>query len=292
MKHPGLYEREFLLEDARDPLRALRGVVAAPPGARALPAVLVLHGFKGFMDWGFYPELTRRLNARGFAVVRFNFSGSGVGADRERFTDEPAFFANSPSREVDDVERVRAWLDSGAVPEVDARRLALLGHSLGGAVALLHAAQRRDYRALVGWASVATFRRFPSEVEALWRRQGFVEIPNMRTKEILRLGSAWLEDLERHARALDVLDACRRLPTPTLLLHGTEDEAVPLAEGRALAEALGPARARLELVEGANHTFWAAHPLAGVPATLERVLQRTLGFLEGHLGPRAPGGSA
>jgi len=287
MKHEGLHERAFRLDDARDPLRTIRGVVAAPPGARALPTVVVLHGFKGFMDWGFYPELTRRLNARGLGVVRFNFSGSGVGEDRERFTDEPAFFANTPSREVDDVERVRAWLDSGAAPEVDARRLALLGHSLGGAVALLHAARRGDYLAFVGWASVATFRRFPSEVEALWRRQGFVEIPNVRTKEILRLGLGWLEDLDRHARALDVLAAGRRLTSPTLLLHGTDDEAVPLAEGRALAEALAP-RARLELVEGANHTFWAAHPLSGVPATLARVLARTAGFLEGHLGLREP----
>jgi pimeloyl-ACP methyl ester carboxylesterase len=220
--------------------------------------------------------------------VRFNFSGSGVGADRERFTDEAAFFANSPSRELEDVERVRAWLESGAAPEVDARRLALLGHSLGGGVGLIHAARRGDYRALVGWSSVATFRRFPPEVEALWRRQGFVEIPNLRTKEILRLGPGWLEDLEHHGRALDVLEACRRLTTPTLLLHGTEDEAVPLHEGRALAEALAPGSGRLELVEGANHTFWAAHPLAGVPATLERVLQRTAGFLEGELGLREP----
>src|SRR6185503_15829570 len=105
-------------------------------------------------------------------------------------------------------------------------RGALLGHSLGGAVALIHAAQRGDYRALVGWASCSTFRRFPPEVEGLWRRQGFVEIPNLRTKEVHRLGLGWLEDIERNAPALDVHAACRRLTMPMLFLHGSDDEAV------------------------------------------------------------------
>ena len=121
-----LETRAFRLDDARDPLRAIRGQVSVPAGRRGarLAYVLVLHGFKGFMDWGFYPELARRLVVRGLAVVRFNFSGSGVGEDLENFTETRAFFENTPSREIDDVARVRAWLDSGAVPWIDARHCA------------------------------------------------------------------------------------------------------------------------------------------------------------------------
>jgi len=272
-------EREFVLEDERDPLRTLRGRVSMPAGdARALPWVLVLHGFKGFMDWGFYPELARALVASGLAVVRFNFSGSGHGPRPLECTEARAFFENTPSRELEDVERVRAWLDSGAVPPIDPCRGALLGHSLGGAVALIHAARRADYRALVGWASCATFRRFAPEVEKLWRRQGFVEIPNLRTKEVHRLGLGWLEDLERNAPALDVTAACARLTTPTLFLHGGEDEAVPLREGEALLRAFAPGVAHLEVVPHASHTFEAAHPLARVPAALESVLRTTCAF--------------
>jgi uncharacterized protein len=280
-------EREFRLDDARDPLRTIRGRVAHPKGADSsgatLACVLVLHGFKGFMDWGFYPELARRLVALGLGVVRFNFSGSGVGEELERFGAERAFFENTPSRELEDVERVRAWLDGGAVRCIDPRRVALLGHSLGGGVALVHAARRGDCRALVGWACVSTFRRFPPEVEALWRRQGYVEIPNLRTKEIHRLGLGWLEDVERNAAALDVHAACRALRAPTLLVHGSEDEAVPLAEGESLQRAFAPGVARLEVVPDANHTFWAAHPFAGVPRALEHALAVTSAFLEAKL---------
>jgi dienelactone hydrolase len=282
-----LVEREFLLEDARDPLRTVRGRISLPAGAereRRLPFVVVLHGFKGFMDWGFFPELARRLAASGLAVVRFNFSGSGHGPRPLELTEPRAFFENTPSREIEDVERVRAWLDTGSVPEIDTRRGALLGHSLGGAVALIHAARRADYRALVGWASCATFRRFAPEVEALWRRQGYVEIPNLRTKEVHRLGLGWLEDVERNAPALEVAAACRRLATPTLFLHGSDDEAVPLHEGESLERAFAPGVAHLEVVPHASHTFGAAHPLERVPRALEGVLQHTCAFLSRALG--------
>jgi pimeloyl-ACP methyl ester carboxylesterase len=281
VKPTELEERDFRLDDERDPLRTIHGRLDYPLGAEdghPLAYVLVLHGFKGFMDWGFFPELARRLVAEGLAVVRFNFSGSGHGVRPLEFTEPRAFFANSPSREIEDVERVRAWLDSGAVPWIDARRGGLCAHSLGGAVALLHAAHRGDYRAVVGWATAATFRRSAPEVESQWRRQGYVEIPNLRTKEVHRLGLGWLEDLERNARALDVHGACRRLTTPTLFLHGSRDEAVPLSESESLLAACAPGLARLEVVEGASHTFGAVHPLTIVPATLERVLGTTAAF--------------
>jgi dienelactone hydrolase len=287
MSSAAIDERDFRIDDETDPLRTLRGRVSTPAGAEeqglSLPWVLVLHGFKGFFDWGFYPELTRRLCAHGLAVVRFNFSGSGIGETLGEFSEEEAFFENRPSREVEDADRVRTWIDSGAVPWLDRERRALLGHSMGGGVALLHAAQRYDYRAVVSWAPVATFRRFPAEVEGLWRRQGYVEIPNMRTKQVHRLGLGWLEDIDANPRTLDIVGACRRLATPTLIVHGTEDEAVPLAEGRSLFEAFAPDVARMEVVEGANHTFWAAHPLQEVPPTLERVLSWSTGFLTTRL---------
>lgn len=287
MNATALDERDFRIDDETDPLRTIRGVISVPAGTeergKALPWVLVLHGFKGFLDWGFYPELVRRLCGRGLAVVRFNFSGSGIGEEPGVFSEEQAFLENRPSREIEDADRVRTWIDTGAIPWLDGERRALLGHSMGGGVALIHAARRYDYRAIVAWAPVATFRRFPADVEAVWRRQGYVEIPNMRTKQVHRLGMGWLEDLDTNPRTLDVVAACRRLSTPTLIVHGTEDEAVPLAEGRSLLEAFPPDVARMEAVEGANHTFWAAHPLQGVPTTLERVLGDSIDFLASRL---------
>ena len=43
------------------------------PGS-ALPVVLFVHGFKGFKDWGAFPDACDELARAGFAVVTFNLS--------------------------------------------------------------------------------------------------------------------------------------------------------------------------------------------------------------------------
>jgi dienelactone hydrolase len=283
---------EFRLDDERDPLRRIRGSIERPPLAGSvrepLPYVLILHGFKGFMDWGFFPELARRIAQRGIAAVRFNFSGSGVGERADKLDDDAAFEANTPSRELEDVERVRAFLDSGAVPWLDPSRGGLFGHSLGGALALLHAARRRDYHAIVAWAAVVEFQRFGPEVAEQWRARGFIEIPNLRTGQIHRLGVGWLEDIERNAAALDPLAACARLAAPALFLHGSADETVPLAESERLAASFSAGLADLRVLAGANHTFGAVHPLVSVPPALETAFTATgEAFASRLLGTRA-----
>jgi hypothetical protein len=52
--------------------------VRAGPHDEPRPAVLILHGFKGFKDWGMFPPFAERLARAGFTAVSFNVSGSGV----------------------------------------------------------------------------------------------------------------------------------------------------------------------------------------------------------------------
>ena len=51
-------------------------------GGRAAPrpAVVIVHGFKGFKDWGFFPPFAERVARAGMTAVTFNMSGSGVDA--------------------------------------------------------------------------------------------------------------------------------------------------------------------------------------------------------------------
>ena len=56
--------------------RTLQGDVRIPDGPPPRSAVVVVHGFKGFKDWGFFPYLCQRMAAAGHAVVSFNLSGS------------------------------------------------------------------------------------------------------------------------------------------------------------------------------------------------------------------------
>jgi len=266
----------------------------AAPGPR--PTVVICHGFKGFMDWGFFPCLAKLLAERGLLAVRFNVSGSGMEPGEDRATDLEGFRHNTFSRELDDLDTVLAALlgETGSLPasirdRVDAGALGLLGHSRGGGTMLLGATCGRFAErigALVTWAAVATFDRFDEDARGLWRKQGFLSIQNARTGQELHLGLELLEDLEAHHERLDLESAAREITAPWLILHGREDESVPVEEGERLYRAGRQAEApvQLEVIPGTGHTFGAQHPFTGPTPALTHALNATQRWLRRHLG--------
>jgi dienelactone hydrolase len=283
---PSTDTRIFRLVHPDDPRRLIRGRVEGPRGfldaAEPLPHVIVLHGFKGFMDWGFFPEISRRIAARGMVAVRFNMSGSGIGDDLQNFTDLEGFARNTYSRELEDLERVREWIASGAMHGIDVQRAALLGHSRGGGIALLHAAEHGNCRSIVTWAAIPDVDRFDDETRAEWRRRGFVLIHNARTNQDLRIDIGALEDVERNRERFDIVAACRRIRVPTLLIHGSADETVSPDAVDKLGAAMDPRIARKLLIDRAGHTFGAVHPMQNVPHHFMRVADATIGMISEH----------
>jgi len=269
----------------------LHGLVDLPdrPGRR--PTVVVCHGFKGFMEWAFFPPLAELLVERGFVVVRFNFSGSGMVPGEDRATDLEGFRGNTFSREQADLRTILRAVGSTIAPgRADPERLALLGHSRGGGAAVLTAGDpewKGKISALVTWAAVATFERLGEEEKAAWRRDGEILVRNSRTGQDLPMGVEVLEDLEHHRESLDIVAAAGRIEAPWLIVHGEEDESVPVAEARELAEAArseeGASEVALEIVPDAGHTFGAVHPFAGPTPQLTRALNATQLWLRRHL---------
>lgn len=284
---PPVDTRTFELEEPGDPIRIIRGRIESPAGAEEggerLPTVLVVHGFKGFMNWGFFPALSRRLAQERFVTISFNMSGSGVGEDLESFTDEEGFERNTPLRELEDLEVVHGFAGSNALPWVDPDRIGIVGHSLGGGVALLHAARSKRVKALVGWAAISHLERFGPEDVIAWRRDGFISVPNARTGRAHRLGIEWLDGVERHREELDIVAACRSLDVPTLLVQGREDDAVTLGEAETLARAFPAGVAELLMLAGAGHTFGAMHPLTTISPDLSRAIEATVEHLREHV---------
>ena len=74
-----------------DQERKLNGLVDHSPRPGPRPTIVICHGFKGFMEWGFFPALAELLSKRGFTVVRFNFTGNGMQPGDELVTDLEAF---------------------------------------------------------------------------------------------------------------------------------------------------------------------------------------------------------
>ena len=275
----------FQLSPDHDSERVIRGRVDMPAGAsrqRRYPTVLIVHGFKGFMNWGFFPELGARLAEAGYAAVFFNTSSSGVGEDLESFTNIEAFERATYTKDLEDIELVRAEIQSGRLCGVDTEKVAILGHSKGGGEALLHAAEANSYQCVIAWAAIHTASRFDEQTLARWRRDGFLEIPNARTGQVFKVRLDGLDDYEANRERFDIQAATSRLKAPTLFVHGTKDESVEVEALDALLGARGEGGEALRL-EGAGHTFGISHPMNKSAADFESVWLKTKAFLEKHL---------
>ena len=247
--------------------------------------MVVVHGFKGFKDWGLWPPFAERLARAGFSAVTLNLSGSGVD-DTGEFVFPERFGHNTFSAELQDLSRVMDALAAGNLGVAPPATVGLLGHSRGGGISVLHAAADRRVHALVTWAAIATVQRWSPAERAAWRAAGVNQVKNARTGQVLPQYTGLLDDIERNAAALDIEAAAGRIAVPWLIVHGSEDEAVAPLEGERLARAGSPATTRFVLIEHAGHTFGAAHPWRGATPELERVMDDTLAYFAAELPQR------
>jgi dienelactone hydrolase len=257
-------------------LGPIRGDIYRDTGAKE--GVVICHGFKGFARWGFFPHLARRVAAARMNAIVFDFSGSGVGEDRESWTGEELFGKNTFSTELEDLDKVVAFARK---ENLIGERYGLFGHSRGGGVAILRAASDPDVGALVTWASISRVRRWEKGESDAWRQRGFAEIANSRTGQVMKLGTALLDDVDKNEKgSLDIEAAAKKITAPWAIFHGTADETVDQEESKSLHEWSG--HSKLNILPG-NHGFGARHPLLEVSPSLEEATAETVLFFSANL---------
>lgn len=249
--------------------------VRAQSRTQPRPAILILHGFKGFKDWGMFPAFAERVARSGVTAVTCNVSGSGVAG--QQFSHPDRFARNTYTRELHDIAAVIEALMTGALGVAPPPRLGLVGHSRGGGLAILTAARDERVSVLVTWAAISTVARWDAETIAGWRRRGSLPDINSRTGDVLQRDVEVLEDALANAEgSLNIGAAAAGMRCPWLLVHGTADLAVPVAEAEALL-AVAPAATTVPLLlPGAGHTFGAVHPWRGSTPELDQTMESTI----------------
>jgi dipeptidyl aminopeptidase/acylaminoacyl peptidase len=229
---------------------------------RPTPAVLAMHGW-GANASTLWP-LVAPLAQAGMATLLFDARCHGNSAD-EPFTSMPRF--------AEDIAAALSWLRRHG--GIDARRIALVGHSVGAAAVLLLASGRigagdvdaPPLRALVSLAAFA----HPEEMMRRWLAEH--RIPQKV------VGAAVLRHVQRVIghRFDDIapLHTIRDVTCPVLLVHGRDDSTVPFADARRLLTVAREASRTAELlaVDG-GHDLRAA--LAPHGETIVDFLQRSM----------------
>jgi acetyl esterase/lipase len=234
----------------------------AGPQAAPLPVIVFLHGGgwrtglrdrlgPRFRDWR--PGPFARLVRAGFAVACPDYRLSGE--------------ATHPAQ-LDDVTAALGWLRARAGElGLDERRFVTWGESAGGHLAALLALTARPAVAgCVVWYGPADLATTPADPT------------DPGTPEGLLLGAAPADVPERARAASPVAHVTADAP-PFLILHGTEDSAVPFAQGEALAAALHAAGAEADFrpVPGADHVW-----VGLAEEEVEEVFAASLDFARRH----------
>jgi len=251
------------------------------------PVVIYAHGFNGFKDWGNMDIMAERFAAAGFVFVKFNFSHNGTSVQEpEEFVNLEAFGNNNYSKQLEDLDKVIAWVANNEepfAPLLQTNQIYLIGHSMGGGMSILKAANDPRIKKLITWAAISVCKTpwgsWSPETIAEWKATGVAFYHNGRTGQQMPLYYQLYEDYEKHAPDLDIVQAMASLQIPVLICHGTSDTAVSV-ESAILLQSVLPT-AQLFLTDS-DHVFGRKHPWLYdfLPEAMEEVVQRSIGFLK------------
>ncbi len=235
----------------------LSGVLHHPASEAPCGAVILCHGMESNKNSEKLIYLGETLAGRGILALRFDFSY--VGESSGKFEDI------TYSGEVEDLRAAYAL-----VRRRDPGKIAILGSSMGGTVALLFAAEEPKIAALVTVAAPVHPEQFPQRTLTpkqidQWRRQGFTFYHGRRVNVSL------LHDLEK----INILDAADRITCPVLIIHGDADEVVPVKEAHELHRCLTNSKDLLVL-KGGDHRL-------SDPGLMQRAVEEALDWLTKHV---------
>ena len=231
--------------------------------ARGVPAVVTITG-SGAQDRdesiplvaGYRPfrQVADTLGRRGIAVLRLDDRGIG-GSDPGPASATSADYA-------DDIRAALAYLRTRS--EVDASRLALVGHSEGGMIAPMVAATDSGVRAIVLMAGPAWTGRRIMAYQQRYAIEHDTTMTPAKHDTLLAHGPAQLDSMARASAWIryfldyDPVATAHRVRTPVLILQGANDRQVTAEQAPALAAAFragGNRRVTMRVFPETNHLF-------------------------------------
>ncbi|TVY10033.1 alpha/beta hydrolase [Paenibacillus cremeus] len=218
---------------------------AAGSKANRHPIIIIAHGFIGTrigVD-RLFVNAARDFCRHGYMVLRFDYGGCGESTGDYGQGGLDAL-----------IDQTRHVIDYALdIDCVDPQRLILLGHSLGGAVAILTAARDKRVKTLVLWAAVA----YPfNDIINITGKQLYERAVQNGSSDYLgyNFEPVFFDSLTKH----QPFEQLRKFNGDVFLVHGTADEVIPV-DYCFLYQKLFWMRSQglcdKEVIFQANHTF-------------------------------------
>jgi pimeloyl-ACP methyl ester carboxylesterase len=222
----------------------------------ATPTIVFFPGYASDMEGTKALALDGFAERSGSAMLRFDYSGTGA----------------SPGRFEDGT--LETWLEDSlaAIDGLTAGPLLLVGSSMGGWIAL-HVALRRAERveAIVGIAAAPDFSEwgFTPEQKSALKAHGRLEEPNPYGPEPQLFTLGFWESAQR----LRLLERQVPIDCAVRLIHGEEDEEVPLDVAFRTMRALRSSDVQLNVIKGGGHRLSAPHEIEAILRTVGALVE-------------------
>ena len=180
-----------------------------------VPLVIICHGFVGSRIGvnRLFVESARSIAAEGSLVVRFDYIGCGESS------------GSYGQHSVDSmIAQTKSVIDYGlGIDDIDPTQVSLIGHSLGGMIALLTAARDRRIKNLVLWSAVG----YPfNDIVKITGRDVYDQAIKKGRADYLgyHLTPTFFESLGMYQPLQEAL----KFAGDVLVVHGTADEDIPV----------------------------------------------------------------
>jgi len=210
-------------DNAGDSPRRIPAWVYTPPGEGPFPVIISIHGGpEGQAKPGFSSTYQMWLDKLGAAVIRPNVRGS-AGYGKSYLALDNGF------KREDSVRDIGALLDwVGTQPQFDDRRIAVIGGSYGGYMALASAVHYSSrLKAVIDRVGISSFVTFLENTQDYRRDLRRVEYGDERDPA-----------MRAHLERISPLNNVDKMTVPMFVIQGQNDPRVPVTESEQVVAAL------------------------------------------------------
>jgi pimeloyl-ACP methyl ester carboxylesterase len=196
-------------------------------------AVIMCHGWGGSRtgtQQGLFVKTAREFCKNGFRVIRFDFRGSGD--SQGEFNDQ------TNETLLEDLDCIMNYVGSD---------VSIIGHSLGGRVAIIKASIDKRVKSLASWAAPIHEEFFAKAFVDEIKQKKFIYYSEIGFGVSKKQVESYLK--------YSILKVSKKIKIPFLIVNGSDDTSVYPSQARKIYKNANEPK-KLAIIKGANHWFF------------------------------------